>query len=69
MWVVSAGCCFSVVYGLHSAWNGHELSRAQNVSYLMLDHFTWSVGVALMVFAYHIGCGWIVNDFLSMKYG
>ena len=67
MWVVSAGCCFSVVYGLHSAWNGHELSRAENVSYLMLDRFTWSVGVALMVFACHNGYGWIVNDFLSMK--
>ena len=67
MWVVAAGCCFSVVYGLHSAWNGHELNRTENVSYLMLDRFTWSVGVALMVFACHNGYGWIVNDFLSMK--
>ena len=67
MWVVAAGCCFSVAYGLYSTWNGHMLTLAEDVSYLMFTRFTWSVGVALMVFACHNGHGWVINDFLSMK--
>ena len=67
MWVVAAGCCFSVVYGLYSSFSTHELTRVENVSYGMFSRFTWSVGVALMVFACHNGYGWVINDFLSMK--
>ena len=68
MWVIAAGCCFSVVYGLYNSYNGHELTEAQNVSYITLSRFTWGVGLALIVFACHNGYGWIINDFLSMKF-
>ena len=67
MWVVAAGCCFSVVYGLYSSWHGHEFSRFENVVYFMFSRFTWSIGLALVVFACHNGYGWVINDFLSMK--
>ena len=66
-WLMSAGCCFSVVYGLYSSWHGHTLTLAETVSFFMFSRFTWSVGVALMVFACHNGYGWIINDFLSME--
>ena len=68
MWIVAAGCCFSTVYGLYNSFHGHELTEAQNVSYIMLSRFTWGVGLALIVFACHNGYGWVVNDFLSMKF-
>ena len=43
------------------------MTLAEDVSYLMFTRFTWSVGVALIVFACHNGHGWVINDFLSMK--
>ena len=67
MWVVAAGCCFSTVYGLYDSFHGHELSLAENVSYIMFSRFVWAVGLGLIVFACHNGYGWVVNDFLSMK--
>ena len=67
IWIIAAGCCYSVVYGLYDSFNGHELTEAQNISYIMFSRFTWGVGLALIVFACHNGYGWIVNDFLSMK--
>ena len=67
IWIMAAGCCYSVVYGLYDSFNGHELTEAQNVSYIMFSRFTWGVGLALIVFACHNGYGWVVNDFLSMK--
>jgi peptidoglycan/LPS O-acetylase OafA/YrhL len=68
MLVVAAGCLFSTVYGLYGSWHGHELSDAENVSYYMFSRFVWGVGLALMVFACHNGYGWVINDFLSMKF-
>ena len=68
MWVIAAGCCFSVVYGLYNSFHGHTLTEAQNVAYLMFGRCAWAVGLALIVFACHNGYGWVVNDFLSMKF-
>ena len=68
LWLIAAGCCHSTVYGLYDTWHGHELSLAENVSYFMFSRFTWAVGLALMVFACHNGYGWVINDFLSMKF-
>ena len=68
LWLIAAGCCLSTVYGLYDTWHGHELSQAENVSYFMFSRFTWAVGLALMVFACHNGYGWVINDFLSMKF-
>lgn len=67
MWIVAAGCCFSVVYGLYDSFNGHHLSMAENVSYYMFSRLAWGVGLALIVFVCHNGYGWVINDFLSMK--
>ena len=68
IWAVAAGCCFSTVYGLYDSFHGHKLSLAENVSYFMFSRFVWAVGLALMVYACHNGYGWVVNDFLSMKF-
>ena len=68
LWIIAAGCCISTLYGLYDSWHGHELSLAENVSYFMFSRFTWAVGLALMVFASHNGYGWVINDFLSMKF-
>lgn len=67
MWIVAAGCCFSVVYGLYDSFNGHHLSMAENVLYYMFSRLAWGVGLALIVFVCHNGYGWVINDFLSMK--
>ena len=68
VWVLAAGCCISTVYGLYGSWHGHTFSLAENVIYFMFSRFVWAVGLALMVFACHNGHGWIINDFLSMKF-
>ena len=67
IWLVAAGCCFSVVYGLYNSFHGHHLTLAENVSYIMFSRFVWSCGLALIVFACHNGYGWVINEFLSMK--
>ena len=67
IWFIAAGCLFSTIYGLYGSWHGHELTKAENVSYFMFSRFTWGVGLAMMVFACHNGYGWVINDFLSMK--
>jgi peptidoglycan/LPS O-acetylase OafA/YrhL len=68
LWVIAAGCCFSTVYGLYDVFHRKELTLAQNVSYIMFSRCVWAVGLALIVFACHNGYGWVVNDFLSMKF-
>lgn len=67
MWIVAAGCCFSVVYGLYDSFHGHHLSTAENVLYYMFSRLAWGIGLGLIVFVCHNGYGWIINDFLSMK--
>ena len=67
MWLVAAGCCFSVVYGLYSTWEKDHVTLGENVGYFMFSRFVWAIGLALIVFVCHNGHGWIVNDFLSMQ--
>ena len=67
MWIVAAGCCFSVVYGLYSTWDRGHATTAENVLYFMLSRYVWAVGLALIVFTCHNGHGSFVNSFLSMK--
>ena len=68
IWLLSAGLCFAVVYGLYNTLHGHILTQAQNISYFMFSRFSWGLGLALLVFACHNGYGCVVNDFLSMKF-
>ena len=68
IWLLSAGLCFAVVYGLYNTWHGHILTEAQNITYFMFSRFAWGLGLALMVFACHNGYGCVINDFLSMKF-
>ena len=68
IWLLSAGLCFAVVYGLYNTLHGHILTQAQNISYFMFSRFSWGLGLALLVFSCHNGYGCVVNNFLSMKF-
>ena len=67
LWMLAAIFCISTVYGLYDSWRGEEMSMAEDISYQMFSRLTWSLGVALVIYACHNGYGWIVNDFLSLK--
>ena len=58
----------STLYGLYPQWHGHVPSKAENIIYIMFSWFTWSLGLALLVFACHYGYGGPINWFLSMKF-
>ena len=58
----------STLYGLYPQWHGHVPTKAENIIYIMLSRFTWSLGLALLVFACHYGYGGPINWFLSMKF-
>ena len=58
----------STLYGLYPQWHGHIPSKAENVIYITFSRFTWSLGLALLVFACHYGYGGPINWFLSMKF-
>ena len=58
----------STLYGLYPQWHGHVPSKAENVIYIMFSRFTWSLGLALLVFACHYGYGGPINWLLSMKF-
>ena len=67
MWILSGIFLFSTVYGLYSTWHGHIPTKAENVIYIVFSRFTWSLGLAFLVFACHYGYGGPINWFLSMK--
>ena len=56
------------LYGLYPQWHGHVPTKAENVIYIMFSRFSWSVGLALLVFICHYGYGGPINWFLSMKF-
>ena len=56
------------VYGFYPQWHGHVPSKAENIIYITFSRFTWSLGLALLVFACHYGYGGPINWFLSMKF-
>ena len=58
----------STLYGLYPQWHGHVPKKAENVIYIMFSRFTWSLGLALLVFTCHYGYGGPINWFLSMKF-
>ena len=56
------------LYGLYPQWHGHVPTKAENVIYIMFSRFSWSLGLALLVFTCHYGYGGPINWFLSMKF-
>ena len=56
------------LYGLYPQWHGHTPSKAENVTYIMFSRFTWSLGLAILVFVCHYGYGGPINWFLSLKF-
>ena len=56
------------LYGLYPQWHGHVPTKAENIIYIMFSRFTWSLGLALLVFTCHYGYGGPINWFLSMKF-
>ena len=68
MWILSGIFLFSTVYGLYFSWHGHIPTKAENVIYITFSRFTWSLGLAFLVFACHYGYGRPINWFLSMKF-
>ena len=67
MWILSGIFLSSTVYGLYSTWHGHIPSTAENVIYITFSRFTWSLGLAFLIFACHYGYGGPINWFLSLK--
>ena len=67
MWILSGIFLFLTVYGLYFTWHGHIPTTAENVLYIMFSKFSWSLGLALLIFACHYGYGGPINWFLSMK--
>ena len=68
IFLIGACCLFACVYGLYSSFDRGRLSLAENVSYFMFSHFTWGVGLALIVFTCHNGYASAINSFLSMSF-
>ena len=68
LWLLATGLCLTIVYGLHGPITGEDFSESENVAYLMFSRPAWAIGLAIVIFACHNGYGWIVNDFLSMKF-
>ena len=68
MWVLSGVFLVSTLYGLYFQWHGHVPSKFENVLYITFARFTWSLGLALLVFICHYGYGGPVNWFLSLKF-
>jgi peptidoglycan/LPS O-acetylase OafA/YrhL len=69
MLVILSGTLLALtLYGFYPQWHGHVPTKAENVVYIMFSRFTWSVGLALLVFACHYGFGGPINWFLSMKF-
>ena len=68
MWIFSGIFLISTLYGLYFQWHGHVPTKAENVIYITFSRFTWSLGLALLVFSCHHGYGGPINWFLSMKF-
>ena len=68
MWILSGIFLMSTLYGLYFQWHGHVPKTADNVIYITFTRFTWSLGLALLVFSCHYGYGGPINQFLSMKF-
>ena len=69
MFIILSGIFLgSTLYGLYPQWHGHVPTKAENVIYIMFSRFTWSLGLALLVFACHYGFGGPINWFLSLKF-
>ena len=68
LWIIAVSCCLVIVFGLYNTWNGHPFSKAENVLYYMFDHNTFSIGIALMIYACHNGFGGVINKFLSWSF-
>ena len=56
------------LYGLYPQWHGHTPSKVENVIYFMFSRFSWSLGLAFLVFTCHYGYGGPINWFLSLKF-
>ena len=68
LWVIAVSCCLVIVFGQYKSWNRHPFSKAENVLYFMFDHTTFSIGVALMIYACHNGFGGVINRILSWNF-
>ena len=68
MWILSGIFLMSTLYGLYFQWHGHVPTTAENIIYITFSRFTWSLGLALLVFSCHYGYGGPINQFLSMKF-
>ena len=68
LWALAAVLCLSTVYGVQGPFSGDEFNKAEDLSYQMFSRLAWAIGVAIVIFACHHGYGWIINDFLSMKF-
>ena len=67
LWVLATLLCLAPLYGQYGTWHGLPFSRADNVLYFTFKRFSWSLGLALLVFVCHNGYGGVVNRFLSLK--
>ena len=68
LWVVAYGLCFATVYGTYGAFDGGSgTTEGEAIVYQMFSRITWALGIAILIFIFHNGYGWIVNDFFSMK--
>ena len=65
LWIIAGVCCLTPIFGLYGTNNGHPFSKSENVMYYMFSRTSYSIGIALVIYACHNGFGGIVNTFLS----
>ena len=68
MWIMAAALCAVIIFGQYKTWHGHPFTKTENVMYFMFDRTTYSIGIALMIYACHNGFGGVINKFLSWSF-
>ena len=68
MWIMAAALCAIIIFGQYKTWHGHPFTKTENVMYFMFDRTTYSIGIALMIYACHNGFGGVINKFLSWSF-
>ena len=57
-WLIAAGCCISVIYGLYGIASGDRvLSHDVNAFYGATHRIAWGLGVSWVIFACCTGYG------------
>ena len=68
MWIMVAACCSIIIFGKYKTWNGHPFTKAENLMYFMFSRTSYSIGIALMIYACHNGFGGVINKIFSWNF-